>query len=142
MMATKHDPRSTVMKAGGSGADSPDGLSLDMEPDMRQQVLKSEPMLQKALTAKIVGYYVQLTLLVVVTCVALGCLAFRVSDDNPIWPMIITYVLGYINTRGAVKAGKFARSILGTTGKNTVAQTPAAVAAAAHPLAAAATKRT
>ena len=130
MMANKHDPRSPVMRAGRGGSDSPDGLSLDMEPDMRQQVLKSEPMLQKALTAKVVGYYVQLTLLVVVTCVALGCLAFGV--DNPIWPMIITYVLGYINTRGAVKAGKYARSILGTTGKNAVAQTPVAAAAAAE----------
>lgn len=89
--------------------DLPDGISLDIDPEMRQQILKNEPMLQRALTAKVVGYYTQLFLLVVVTFCALGCLAFGVKD--PIWPMIITYVLGYLNNRGAIKAGKYAKAI-------------------------------
>ena len=91
------------------GQESLDGISIDLGPELRAQVAKNENMLERSLTGKLVGYYVLLSLLVILTLTALSCLAF--GHENPIWPMIITYVLGFMNNRGAVKAGKYARAI-------------------------------
>ena len=79
-----------------------------MGPELSRQVLKNEALLQQAVTAKIAGFYFRLALMGVVTGVALVCLA--TGYDNPIWPMLITYILGAINVKD--KAGKFVKSVI------------------------------
>ena len=95
--------------------DRVDGISLTMDADAIQNQAKSDVMIQTALHAKIVGYYVLLGILVTLTLVSCICLAC--GHENPIWAMIITYALGVMNSRGASKAGKYAKAIYDSKGR-------------------------
>ena len=95
--------------------DRVDGISLTMDPDVIQNQAKSDAMIERALHAKIVGYYVLLGILVGLTLVSCICLAC--GHENPIWAMIITYTLGVMNGRGASKAGKYAKAIYDSKGR-------------------------
>lgn len=108
---TSTTPRRST--SGASGGDRVDGVSLDMGPELSRQVLKNEALLQQAVTAKIAGFYFRLALMGVVTGVALVCLAC--GYDNPIWAMLITYILGAINAKD--KAGKFVKSVISDRSK-------------------------
>ena len=99
-----------------SGDPRIDGVSLDMGPELSRQVLKNEALLQQAVTARIAGYYFKLTLIGLVTGVALVCLATGYDNNNPIWPILLSYVLAAINLKD--KSGKFVKSVIGTNNNN------------------------
>ena len=110
---TKNTTPQRSLTSSSQGGDRVDGVSLDMGPELSRQVMKNEVLLQQAVTAKIAGFYFRLALMGVVTGVALVCLAC--GYDNPIWAMLITYILGAINAKD--KAGKFVKSVISDRSK-------------------------
>ena len=88
--------------------DQPDRISLDIDPDMKRHVFKNQELLNRALNVKIAGYYFSLGLLLVMVGTALACMAC--GYENPIWPMIVTYVMGSIQVRD--KAGKYIKGAM------------------------------
>ena len=104
-----------IQEDTAANQDSPDALSLDMGPDIKRAVLKDKDLLNRVLTTKIVGYYFGLGLIMCMMLTALGCLI--AGYDNPIWPMIITYVMGSLPVKD--KVGKYVKKAarnLGSTG--------------------------
>ena len=118
-MATSAKP--SVIEMGSSARrlptpDTCDGLSLDMDPEMRKLVINNETLLTRVLWVKIVGYMFHLIVLGGITTVSLVCIATGMTSQ--IWPMLLTYILGTLTTKE--KAGRFVKGVISERMKNGV----------------------
>ena len=81
-----------------SKSDSSDGIHLDLDPTLTHKVYQDDSLIKKVLHAKIVAYYFNHTLLAIMVITAL--VAILCGYQNPIWPMMITYVMGTLKIKG------------------------------------------